>query len=394
MMSLRRAHGGGRDFLQENKQNVSRMEPNGRGLAAANARRVPLWRPVVLHYAEKLRPHIQSSQQLRTRQTHSAAHEAPNLRSGLAQPYGFKSDQRRRQPPNPCGCDLDKRQAKQKEQERLQGGWVDQQKEKAPRRCCQGCHCHQTHQGHQGQMITPHQGHQGQVVADHQGHQAETVGHQIAGDPAVNPKQGEGDQADRVSLCSRVSRMSHRSQRTPDPSQENTDPEAPLSARSRASAKTLKSKRSVSQESIRSTATIKSNITVASRGTTVSKRSQVSRKSKIMEVMPPPAHLQDQKVRENKMVETQAPAQGPEPEPAPKQAPEGYTPLTKNERNAALQDAHFKYGKLVEEYNHLPVSEPTLRVRNRKMAIERQLDELDYAINMFDQPHLDMYYKK
>lgn len=42
----------------------------------------------------------------------------------------------------------------------------------------------------------------------------------------------------------------------------------------------------------------------------------------------------------------------------------------------------------------MPVSEPTLRVRNRKIAIERQLDELDYAINMFDQPHMDMYYKK
>ncbi|XP_016985458.1 uncharacterized protein LOC108048986 [Drosophila rhopaloa] len=428
MSSLRRSHGGGRDFLQENKQNVSRMETNGRCLAAANARRVPLWRPVVLHYAEKLRPRIQNSQR-RPRQS-AAAHEASNLRSGLAQPYGFRSDQRRRQPPNPCGCDLDKRQ----EQERLQGGWEDQrrEKERAPRKCCHGCPCHQNHQGHQGQAVANYQGHQGQAVANYQGHQgqtvanyqghqgqavathqghqgqtvayqkghpiegtmghqAETLGHGI-GAEVMTTKQGEGDQADHVSLCSRMSRLSRRSQRIPTRSQENTDPEAPLSARSGVSAKTLKSKRSVSQETVRSNATIKSNSTVASRSTTASKRSQrsqVSRKSQIMEIMPPPSHLQDQRAKEKVQEQVQA--------PAPAQSPpvyEGYTPLTENERSAALQDAHFKYGKLVEEYNHMPVSEPTLRVRNRKIAIERELDQLDYAINMFDQPHLDMYYKK
>lgn len=69
MSALRRSHGGGRDFLQENKQNVSRMETNGRCIAAANARRVPLWRPVVLHYPEKLRPHVYNIQ----RRTRTAA---------------------------------------------------------------------------------------------------------------------------------------------------------------------------------------------------------------------------------------------------------------------------------------------------------------------------------
>ncbi|XP_070075222.1 uncharacterized protein [Drosophila takahashii] len=394
MSSLRRSHGGGRDFLQENKQNVSRMETNGRCLAAANARRVPLWRPVVLHYSEKLRPHGRNSQ-LRPRQ--QPAHEAPDLRSGLAQPYGFRNEPRRRMLPN---------QEVRREQERLQGGWEDQQKQRPAKKCCNGCHCHHgqghqaetvslhqghqaeigsSHQGHHAEMGSSHQGHHAEMASPHQGHQAEASaayqGHQTVESDAIISKQGEGDQADRVSISSRLSRLSRRSQRiVTQNSQENTDVEAPLSARSTASAKTLKSRRSVSQESVRSNATIKSNITVASRSTTASKRSQVSRKSQMMEVMPPPTHLQDQKA--------------PVEKTPPPVAYEGYTPLTSSERNAALQDAHFKYGKLVEEYNHLPVSEPTLRVRNRKIAIERQLDELDYAINMFDQPHLDMYYKK
>ncbi|XP_016923970.2 uncharacterized protein [Drosophila suzukii] len=400
MASLRRTHGGGRDFLQENKQNVARMETNGRCLAAAHARRVPLWRPVVLHYSEPLRPHGYNSQE------RHASHEAPDLRSGLAQPYGFRSASL---PRLPNLCDMAQNMAVRKEQERMQGGWEDQQK-KPSMGCCNGCHCHHgphAHQGHQAEAGSLRQGHQAETVSLRQGHQADTMslrqghqaepmpphqGHQAGGDAPTKghqaekevkmSKKGEGDQADRVSLVSRASRGSRRSQRIPNHAQENADPEAPLSARSSASAKTIKSKRSVSQESVRSNATIKSNISVASRSTTASKRSQVSRKSQMMEVMPPPTHLQDQKPREGEV------------EKAPPTAYEGYTPLTTNERNAALQDAQFKYGKLVEEYNHLPVSEPTLRVRNRKMAIERQLDELDYAINMFDQPNLDMYYKK
>lgn len=386
MSALRRSHGGGRDFLQENKQNVSRMETNGRCIAAANARRVPLWRPVVLHYPEKLRPHVYNIQR-RTRPLHGA-HESPRLRSGLAQPYGFHNEMRRRMPPNPCGCDLTTRKTvERKEQERLQGGWEDQQ---VPRKCCSGCTCHHGYptnkpsdQDHQAKEVSQHQGHHGQAVAPHQGQQSETDGQ-------MQPKHGEGDQADRISVCSRISqesrasrasRASRRSEAQSTQGQGNNDPEAPLSARSSASTKTLKSKRSVSQESVRSNATIKSNITVASRSTTASKRSQVSRKSKLMEVMPPPTHLEDRRPKER------------EKEKAPT-AIEGYTPLTPSERQAALQDAHVKYSKLVEEYNRMPVSEPTLRVRNRKIAIERQLDELDYAINMFDQPHMDMYYKK
>ncbi|EDV47066.1 uncharacterized protein LOC6550612 [Drosophila erecta] len=372
MSSLRRSHGGGRDFLQENKLNVARMETNGRCLAAANARRVPLWRPVVLHYSEKLRPHAYPSQR-RPRPLHGA-HESPRLRSGLAQPYGFHNEMRRRMPPNPCGCDVATRKTQErKEQERLQGGWEDQQA-KQPRKYCTGCNCHHG---------CPHRNPSDQV------HQAEAVSQQPETDAQMPSKQGEGDQADSASICSRmsrVSRASRRSQAMSTQGQGNTDPEAPLSARSGASARTLKSKRSVSQESVRSSATIKSNITVASRSTTASKRSQASRKSQLMEVMPPPTHLEEQRPREKKEKDK-------DKEKVPT-AIEGYTPLTASERQAALQDAHIKYSKLVEEYNHMPVSEPTLRVRNRKIAIERQLDELDYAINMFDQPHMDMYYKK
>ncbi|XP_017065821.1 uncharacterized protein LOC108104339 [Drosophila eugracilis] len=372
MSALRRSHGGGRDFLQENKMNVSRMETNGRCLAAANARRVPMWRPVVLHYAEKLRPHGLNNNQRRPRQLHGA-HESSELRSGLAYPYGFRSDQRRKQPPNPRES-----QEVRKEQERLQGGWEDQQR--AAKKCCHGCHCQRAQQGYQTEAVAPYQG----EGYPKQGNQNEAVpysqGNQIESN-AIMTKQGEGDQADRVSLCSRVSRASRRSQARPTSPKEGGDVEASLSARSKASAQTLKSKRSVSQESTRSNATIKSNITVASKSTTASKRTNASRRSQLMEVMPPPTHLEDQKPKEKVQQEPPSPY-------------EGYTPLTPQEREAAIQDAHFKYGKLVEEYNHLPVSEPTLRVRNRKIAIERQLDELDYTINMFDQAHLDMYYRK
>ncbi|EDX01721.1 uncharacterized protein LOC6524769 [Drosophila yakuba] len=379
MSTLRRSHGGGRDFLQENKLNVTRMETNGRCLAAANARRVPLWRPVVLHYSEKVRPHVYSTNQRRARPLHGA-HESPRLRSGLAQPYGFQNEMRRRLPPNPCGCDVPTRKTEErKEQERLQGGWEDQQV-KLPRKCCTGCNClhgyPNTNPSDQSNKV--------EAVSQHQGQQSEMDG-------PMPTKQGEGDQADRVSVCSRMSRVSRASQASRRSQAKSTqgegtnDPEAPLSARSGASAKTLKSKRSVSQESVRSNATIKSNITVASRSTTASKRSHVSRKSQLMEVMPPPTHLEDQRPKERERER--------EKEKVPT-AIEGYTPLTASERQAALQDAHIKYSKLVEEYNHMPVSEPTLRVRNRKIAIERQLDELDYAINMFDQPHMDMYYKK
>ncbi|EDW51062.1 GM12015 [Drosophila sechellia] len=344
MSALRRSHGEGRDFLQENKLNVSRMETNGRCIAAANARRVPLWRPVVLHYTEKLRPHAYNVQR-RPRQLHGA-HESPRLRGGLAQPYGFHNEMRRRMPPNSMWLRFDHTVTRQR-------------------------------------AVPQHEGQHGQAVAPHQGQQSETDGQ-------IQPKHGEGDEADRISVCSRMSRASRasqaslascRSQAKSTQAQENNEPEAPLSARSSASTKTIKSKRSVSQESVCSNATIKSNVTVASRSTNASKRSQVSRKSKLMEVMPPPTHLEDRRPQER------------EKEKAPT-AIEGYTPLTANERQAALQDAHIKYSKLVEEYNRMPVSEPTLRVRNRKIAIERQLDELDYAINMFDQPHMDMYYKK
>ncbi|XP_032309350.1 uncharacterized protein LOC6502180 [Drosophila ananassae] len=370
MAALRRQHAG-RDFLQENKNNVSRMETNGRCLAAANARRVPLWRPVVLHYPEKLRPHSQTIQR-RTRHYHAASYETPDLRSGLAYPYGFKDNHRRRVPP-PCGCELHKRDQQDQERARAQGGWIDpkrEQKQKLQhqmrRKCCHECHCKQE--------------------VDRLAAGAEAEAKQEIAPPAEAPPPAE----DTMSMCSRVSRMSGRSKKS---SVQEEKQDAPLSARSGASAKTLRSKRSPSQESIRSNATVRSNMSGISRQSTTSKKSGVSqgsRKSQLMEVMPPPQsvareHEADRKEEKDK-------------DGSSKQEPttqyDGYTPLTPKERQAALQDAQYKYGKLIEEYNHLPVSEPTLRVRTRKIAIERQLDELDYAINMFDQPHLEMYYKR
>ncbi|XP_017088493.2 uncharacterized protein [Drosophila bipectinata] len=374
MAALRRQHAG-RDFLMENKNNVSRMETNNRCLAAANARRVPLWRPVVLHYTEKLRPHSQTIQR-RTRQYQAAPHETQDLRSGLTHPYGFKDNHRRRVPP-PCGCELHKRDQQEQERARLQGGWIDPRREQKQHlqhqmrhKCCHECHCKQE--------------------ADRLAAGAEAEAKQESA-PAVAPPQAE----DTMSVCSRVSRMSTKSKK----SSVGEKQETPLSARSSDSAKTLKSvMRSPSQESIRSNATVRSNMSLASRRSTASKKSvvsQASRKSQLMEVMPPPQLVAREQKEDKK--EEREPEREKEKDGSSKQEPtqyEGYTPLTPKERQAALQDAQFKYGKLIEEYNHLPVSEPTLRVRTRKIAIERQLDELDYAINMFDQPHLEMYYKR
>ncbi|XP_017028944.1 uncharacterized protein [Drosophila kikkawai] len=389
--TLRRQHGGGRDFLQENKQRVSRMETNGRCLAAASARRVPLWRPVALHYPEKLRPHINLGGQRRTRHEPSQKVAGSELRSGLAQPYTGAGGNKIAPP---CGREMNRRQqADQQEQVRLQGGWVDpRRKERPVRRCCHPeCQCHQS-----AEVPVP-----------------------------VSPpsRQGEGDQVERLSQCpSRISRHSMREERS-KAGEDSMESEAPLSARSRASTVTIKSKRSVSQESNRSNVTVKSNITVASKQsnasrqsniskqsngskqsniskqsnaskqsniskhTITSKRSQLSQKSGPMEEMPPPEY-QDRKHHHHQ--------QQSEPKP---QEPvhgdyEGYTPLTADQKQAMREDAQFKYGKLMEEYNHLPVSAPTLRVRSRRIAIEKQLDELDYAINMFDQPHMDMYYRR
>ncbi|XP_026845121.1 uncharacterized protein LOC6602862 [Drosophila persimilis] len=195
---------------------------------------------------------------------------------------------------------------------------------------------------------------------------------------------GDGDMDDTVSQCSRVSRASKRSIRSTKSKRDDGDGDAPLSHRSDTSVKTVistatlksgHSKRSPSQETVKSCATVKSSASIKSNSKADTVRAKASRHSQ-SDIMP-------------------------HPHPGPKQPPkeaqtgyENYAPMTSAERKAALDEARFKYDKLIAEYNHLPVSVPTLRVRNRKIDIERELDELDYNINMFDQPNINVYYRR
>ncbi|XP_022218878.2 uncharacterized protein LOC111071704 [Drosophila obscura] len=302
--------------------------------------RTPLWRPVVLHYPKKLLPHGQ----MRRRDLafgYPTDYESTKLRCGLAQPHG-----------------------------------IDHVR---PGQYCPECQCHK------------------------------------------DRNHGGGDMADNVSQCSRMSRASKRSVRSIKSKRDNGngdgdgDNDSPLSQRSDISVKTLiskatlksgHSKRSPSQETVKSNATVKSSATVktsASTKSNVSVKSNATVKSSTTakssaidvkykkssvrakasrhsqnEIMPDPGANQHKK-------ETQTQAQA---------GYENYAPMTSTERKAALEEARFKYDKLIAEYNHLPVSVPTLRVRNRKIDIERELDELDYSINMFDQPNINVYYRR
>lgn len=45
--------------------------------------------------------------------------------------------------------------------------------------------------------------------------------------------------------------------------------------------------------------------------------------------------------------------------------------------------AFTEYQDLIDELNHMPLSSKTLRIRNRKIEIEKELRQLDYTIQIF-----------
>ncbi|CAO1343044.1 unnamed protein product [Diamesa serratosioi] len=63
--------------------------------------------------------------------------------------------------------------------------------------------------------------------------------------------------------------------------------------------------------------------------------------------------------------------------------PEGHVPLSENERIEALQLAQKRFKVLVDDLNRLPMTAETLRVRNRKIEIEKELRKLDTNIRTF-----------
>lgn len=66
--------------------------------------------------------------------------------------------------------------------------------------------------------------------------------------------------------------------------------------------------------------------------------------------------------------------------------PEGHVMLPDNERKETLRMLRQSYAELITELNMLPVRSDTLKVRNRKMDIEKQLKKLDEGIKVFTRP--------
>ncbi|EDW75347.1 uncharacterized protein Dwil_GK19735 [Drosophila willistoni] len=395
-MSLNRVNRNGRDFLQENKQKVAHWETNGRLTAAAAAKRVNLWRPVVLHYSSGLRPF---GQRTNTRTRNSVPlHESGKMHSGLAQPYGFHQEERPVRPLTRAARHMAKQQKGMGDEKGRQGGGDSSRMAKQTQT--------QT-QSQTGEIRDSRLAKKSLPKSDHQ-----HVGQldQVEQPPTslAVPKQTGDDEDDALSVYSLRSKASQRSNISKISKKsslhlagEGGDEEAPLSARSNASLKTIKSAATVrSTCSVKSRATIKSVESVKSQATLKSHMSHKSHKSNATLK----SHVSG-KSRASSTAKSQvsrrfvAGGESSMPQKSPSSTGHMEGPCCcsqqshmENERLAALNEAHYKYGKLIEEYNHMPVSEPTLRVRNRKAAIERELDQLDYAINMYDQTH--MYYKR
>ncbi|KAH8411649.1 hypothetical protein KR215_008095, partial [Drosophila sulfurigaster] len=62
--------------------------------------------------------------------------------------------------------------------------------------------------------------------------------------------------------------------------------------------------------------------------------------------------------------------------------------LTEPQRLALLQAAQTRYNDLIWQYNRLPISMGTLRVRNLKIELENELDRLDGDLNMLTLPKI------
>lgn len=71
--------------------------------------------------------------------------------------------------------------------------------------------------------------------------------------------------------------------------------------------------------------------------------------------------------------------------------PPGHTALSEEERLDTLSIAHKKQQDLIDELNRMPMSSRTLRVRNRQIEIEKELNKLDDIVKIFSR--LKVYVK-
>lgn len=66
--------------------------------------------------------------------------------------------------------------------------------------------------------------------------------------------------------------------------------------------------------------------------------------------------------------------------------PAGHVTLPDNERKETLRMLRKSFAELVNELNKMPVKTDTLRMRNRKMELEKQLAKLEEGIKVFSRP--------
>ncbi|XP_017150116.2 uncharacterized protein LOC108160555 [Drosophila miranda] len=135
-----------------------------------------------------------------------------------------------------------------------------------------------------------------------------------------------------------------------------SDEEAPLSARSRFTV-----------------ATISSN---ASTTSITSKRREHKLGSR--DELRLPRYLEKEK-REKAAAKELADARDPD-------CPRGHTLLSEEDRVGHLNSAKKRYDGLISELNHMPMTAQTLRVRNRKAEIDKELGIVDEEIRVYSKP--------
>lgn len=68
------------------------------------------------------------------------------------------------------------------------------------------------------------------------------------------------------------------------------------------------------------------------------------------------------------------------------QCPPGHVTLPDNERKETLRMLRNSFAELVNDLNKLPVKTDTLKMRNKKMELEKQLAKLEEGIKVFSRP--------
>ncbi|XP_069699951.1 uncharacterized protein [Periplaneta americana] len=66
--------------------------------------------------------------------------------------------------------------------------------------------------------------------------------------------------------------------------------------------------------------------------------------------------------------------------------PSGHVPLPDSERRETLKMLRKSYADLIQELNMMPVRTDTLRMRHRKMELEKQLNKIEEGIKVFSRP--------